>query len=57
MAVVYTCAVGPFWSFLPQEVLPTFCFGIILGYICYEMMHYYVHHGSPSKGTHLNDMK
>ena len=57
MAIVYGIAIAPYKSFLPQEVFPTFCFGIILGYISYEMMHYYVHHGSPSKGTHLNEMK
>jgi 4-hydroxysphinganine ceramide fatty acyl 2-hydroxylase len=57
MAIVYLLAIVPYWSILPQEVFSTFCFGIILGYISYEMMHYYVHHGSPNKGTHLNDMK
>jgi 4-hydroxysphinganine ceramide fatty acyl 2-hydroxylase len=30
--------------------------GIILGYICYDLMHYYLHHGAPI-GSHIREMK
>lgn len=31
--------------------------GGLLGYLTYDMIHYYVHHGSPSDGTYLYAMK
>nr|XP_032516243.1 fatty acid 2-hydroxylase isoform X1 [Danaus plexippus plexippus] len=31
--------------------------GGLIGYLVYDMIHYYVHHGSPSDGTYLYAMK
>ena len=31
--------------------------GGIAGYICYDMIHYYIHHGNPTKGSYLHDMR
>lgn len=31
--------------------------GGLLGYIAYDMLHYYVHHGSPQPGSYLADLK
>ncbi len=28
-----------------------------MGYLCYDMTHYYLHHGSPSAGGYLADLK
>ena len=31
--------------------------GGLIGYVCYDMMHYYLHHGSPQAGGYLADLK
>ncbi|XP_073952662.1 fatty acid 2-hydroxylase-like, partial [Choristoneura fumiferana] len=31
--------------------------GGLIGYLVYDMIHYYVHHGSPQDGTYLYTMK
>ena len=31
--------------------------GGVFGYVCYDMIHYYLHHGRPSKGTYLERLK
>ncbi|XP_054002790.1 fatty acid 2-hydroxylase [Hylaeus anthracinus] len=31
--------------------------GTTTGYICYDLIHYYLHHGSPNDGTYLYTMK
>ncbi|KAJ0177642.1 hypothetical protein K1T71_006515 [Dendrolimus kikuchii] len=31
--------------------------GALIGYLTYDMIHYYVHHGSPNDGTYLYAMK
>lgn len=31
--------------------------GALIGYVTYDMIHYYVHHGSPADGTYLYTMK
>ena len=31
--------------------------GTVIGYVCYDMMHYYLHYGSPSAGGYLGDLK
>ncbi|XP_037867597.1 fatty acid 2-hydroxylase [Bombyx mori] len=41
--------------FLPYPVLVLT--GGLIGYLTYDMIHYYVHHGSPKDGTYLYAMK
>ncbi len=31
--------------------------GGLIGYLFYDMMHYYLHYGSPSAGGYLSDLK
>ncbi len=31
--------------------------GALVGYVCYDMMHYYLHYGSPHAGGYLADLK
>lgn len=33
-----------------------FCGGL-LGYVGYDLIHYYMHHGAPERGSYLHDMK
>ncbi|XP_044515301.1 fatty acid 2-hydroxylase, partial [Gracilinanus agilis] len=42
---------------LPEAIAGIIFTGGLLGYIIYDMMHYYLHYGSPSKGTYLYEMK
>ncbi|XP_074078937.1 fatty acid 2-hydroxylase [Macrotis lagotis] len=42
---------------LPETIAGIIFTGGLLGYICYDMMHYYLHYGSPSKGSYLYKMK
>lgn len=42
---------------LPEAVGGTVFTGGLLGYILYDMTHYYLHFGSPHKGSYLYNMK
>lgn len=42
---------------LPEAVGGTVFSGGLLGYIIYDMTHYYLHFGSPHKGSYLYNMK
>lgn len=42
---------------IPVAELRALFAGGQLGYITYEMIHYYLHHGSPSPGTYLANLK
>ena len=42
--------------FLPPLHQDTIFAGIIIGYVCYDMIHYYVHHSKPSV-QYLRNMK
>lgn len=33
-----------------------FCGGLV-GYIVYDLLHYYMHHGAPERGSYLHDLK
>lgn len=41
---------------LPKPATQAIVAGTILGYMFYDLMHYYLHHGSP-KGSYLKDLK
>ena len=38
----------------PPSVAPTLFGGGLLGYVIYDVTHYYLHHGKPSKGITQN---
>lgn len=42
---------------LPEAVGGIMFAGGLLGYIIYDMIHYYLHFGSPHKGSYLYNMK
>lgn len=42
---------------LPEAVGGTLFAGGLLGYVLYDMTHYYLHFGSPHKGSYLYSMK
>ncbi|KAF3817653.1 hypothetical protein GH733_012940 [Mirounga leonina] len=42
---------------LPEAVGGTMFAGGLLGYVIYDMIHYYLHFGSPHKGSYLYNMK
>lgn len=42
---------------LPEAVGGTIFAGGLLGYVLYDMIHYYLHFGSPHKGSYLYSMK
>ncbi|NXG68881.1 FA2H hydroxylase, partial [Baryphthengus martii] len=42
---------------LPEVLGLTVFIGGLCGYIVYDMMHYYLHYGSPKKGTYLYGLK
>ncbi|XP_064552100.1 uncharacterized protein Fa2h [Drosophila montana] len=45
-------------SFLLQNNHPRLVLtGALIGYLCYDMIHYYLHYGNPSAGHHLYHMK
>lgn len=57
MPVFYTFIAGPYIITLPTNIFAPFMCGLILGYVCYDMVHYYIHHGKTNKGSYLNDLK
>ncbi|XP_033625507.1 fatty acid 2-hydroxylase-like [Asterias rubens] len=44
-------------AILPVPVAYTLMGGTLLGYICYDLTHYYLHHGSPGPGTYFQELK
>ncbi|KAM7258139.1 hypothetical protein ACFE04_013880 [Oxalis oulophora] len=48
----------PVWTFIrllsPPDVAPSFFGGGLLGYVMYDLTHYYLHHGKPHKGYFEN---
>ncbi|NXW69789.1 FA2H hydroxylase, partial [Hirundo rustica] len=42
---------------LPEALGPSVFVGGLCGYVIYDMMHYYLHYGSPKKGTYLYGLK
>ena len=42
---------------IPLAITRALFAGGLLGYIAYDMTHYYLHHGSPSHGSYLATLK
>nr|XP_032816606.1 fatty acid 2-hydroxylase-like [Petromyzon marinus] len=53
--------VAPFYSWmltmLPNAVTGSLMAGGISGYVIYDLMHYYLHYGAPSRGSYLYSLK
>ncbi|XP_057325321.1 fatty acid 2-hydroxylase [Microplitis mediator] len=41
----------------PITAINTIAAGTMTGYLCYDLIHYYLHHGTPSFRSYLGDMK
>ncbi|XP_045515848.1 dihydroceramide fatty acyl 2-hydroxylase FAH2 [Pieris brassicae] len=55
-ALVITCILSvPVWCLFSHPVIKIT--GGLIGYLTYDMIHYYVHHGSPRDGSYLYAMK
>ncbi|KRZ91725.1 Fatty acid 2-hydroxylase [Trichinella sp. T8] len=44
-------------SLLPWPICLTVSSGNLFGYICYDLIHYYLHHGEPSANSYLHQLK
>jgi len=42
---------------LPYPIFCCFCSGKLFGYVCYDMVHFYLHHGSPEPHSSLHYRK
>ncbi|XP_050677769.1 uncharacterized protein LOC126974351 [Leptidea sinapis] len=55
-ALVLTCILSvPLWVIFKYPLIKIT--GGLIGYLTYDMIHYYVHHGSPEDGSYLYTMK
>lgn len=46
-----------YWSTFPEDMYELVGGGTILGYVMYDMVHFYIHHGNPKEGSYLYVMK
>jgi len=47
---------APMKLIIPLQFQPAIIVGFTLGYVSYDMIHYFLHHSQPAKG-HLKNMK
>lgn len=45
------------WLAVPRVFLHSTLAGIIFGYVCYDMTHYYLHYGSPLRGSYFDRLR
>ena len=46
-----------FVSTLPYGIANSLFAGGLLGYVMYDCIHYYLHHGSPNHGSYFHQLK
>lgn len=46
-----------YYSILPWPIFCCYASGKLFGYICYDMIHYYLHHGSPTPYSDMHFRK
>ncbi|XP_076807819.1 fatty acid 2-hydroxylase-like [Clavelina lepadiformis] len=46
-----------FRLFFVGAVVDIFVAGLVLGYVCYDLTHYYLHYGSPKKGGYFDRLR
>ncbi|XP_011879070.1 PREDICTED: fatty acid 2-hydroxylase [Vollenhovia emeryi] len=54
---VAACAWKIYKTIFPLTVVHLVAAGTIIGYLCYDLMHYYLHNGAPIAGSYLYTMK
>ncbi|KAJ3596715.1 hypothetical protein NHX12_003119, partial [Muraenolepis orangiensis] len=57
VGLLYLVIQGAMSTVLPAVLGDCIFVGIICGYLVYDMVHYYMHYGSPKSGTHMYTMK
>ena len=55
--VLATIFYNVFVTLWPLAIARSIFAGGLLGYITYDLMHYYLHHGSPKPGGYLHQLK
>ena len=55
--VLYSFFMVPLTSMFYKDIYAPIAVGIIIGYVSYDMMHYYLHHADPKDGTFMKEMK
>ncbi|XP_015120174.1 fatty acid 2-hydroxylase [Diachasma alloeum] len=57
-AIFLACVLYNLYQLMfPVFMLNTVASGTMTGYLCYDLMHYYLHHGAPNAETYLYTMK
>ncbi len=56
-AVIALCLYVPLAQLVPLSVGRALFAGGLIGYISYDLVHYYVHHGSPRPGSYFASLK
>lgn len=54
LAVMYGIIRPSLSLVVPEQYLATIHGGLILGYVCYDLIHYFQHHSSPKSGYFKN---
>jgi len=55
--VIYLFLGLPLEKIFTVDIYAPLSAGIIIGYVSYDMMHYYIHHADPKDGTFMKEMK
>ncbi|XP_020282807.1 fatty acid 2-hydroxylase [Pseudomyrmex gracilis] len=56
-AIVAAIVWKAYKAMFPLTIAPFVAVGTIMGYLCYDLMHYYLHYGAPKAGSYLYTMK
>ena len=56
-AVIGYCFYVPFVKMLPGGYGLAMFAGGLLGYVGYDLTHYYLHHGTPDRGSYMHSLK
>ena len=51
LPIWYTIVVFPLKTIVPSRYHNSALFGISFGYWCYDLIHFYFHHGNPAEGS------
>ena len=42
---------------MPESMLPAWMVGFVIGYLMYDLTHYFIHHSNPPDGSYFKFMK
>lgn len=52
--IMYGVILASVRNFVPTEIQGVLSAGVILGYVGYDLIHYFIHHSSPKEGYFKN---